>query len=88
MICKSELACRMKEPLPPFPSPSQNHMALVCQVKQLDFGEEREHSFAGRLHVAEFKVTMRNSGVNGLLQCSLPIHTACTVLRSSICESP
>lgn len=88
MICKSELACRLKELLPPFLFPSQNHMALVCQVKQLDFEEEKEHSFTGRLHAAKFKASMRNSGVNRLLQCSLPIHTACTVLHSSICEFP
>lgn len=31
---------------------------------------------------------MRNSGANRLLQCFPPIHTACTVLRSSPCEFP
>lgn len=82
MICKSELACRLKEPLPPFLFPSQNHMALVCQVKQLDFGEEKEHSFAGRLHAAKFKASMRSSGVNRLLQCPFTLPALCSILPS------
>lgn len=84
MICKSELACRLKEPLPPFLFPSQNHMALVCQVKQLDFGEEKEHSFAGRLHAAKFKASIKTLGLTGCCSVHYPftLPALCSILPS------